>query len=57
MANKEFDALLESEKYVALDESQKGTLAAIMENTVSETERMIEEGTIAADIAQFTPEI
>ncbi len=53
--NKEFQALLESENYVPLDESAKGTLAAIMENTVSETERMISEGTIASDIAQFTP--
>jgi len=53
--SKEFEALLESEKYMPLDESQRGTLSAIMENTVKETERMIDEGTISADIAQFTP--
>ncbi len=53
--NKEFEALIESEKYATLDETQKNTLAAVMENTQAETERMIAEGTIAADIAQFTP--
>ena len=53
--NKEFEMLIESEKYAPLDETQKNTLAAVMENTKSETERMISEGTISADIAQFTP--
>ena len=48
-------ALLESEKYAKLDESQAQTLAAVMASTASETERMIAEGTIAADVAQFTP--
>ena len=51
----EYDALLESEKYTPLDEMQKNTLSAIMENTAKETERMIQEGTISSDIAQFTP--
>ena len=50
-----FTALLESEKYTQLDESQANTLAAIMESTAKETERMIAEGTIASDVAQFTP--
>ena len=53
--NKEFEMLIESEKYQPLDDMQKGTLAAIMENTAKETERMISEGTISADIAGFTP--
>ncbi len=52
---KEFEALLESEKYTPLDEAQKPVLASIMENTAKETEKMIQEGTISADIAQFTP--
>jgi hypothetical protein len=55
MENKEFQALIESEKYAPLADEQKSTLAAIMENTARETERMIAEGTIASDIAQFTP--
>ncbi len=49
--NNDFKNLLESEKYMPLDEAAKGTLAAIMENTVQETERQIAEGTIASDIA------
>ena len=47
----EFEMLIESEKYAPLDETQRNTLAAVMANTQSETERMISEGTIAADIA------
>ena len=49
--NKNFQALIESTKYAALDENQQSTIAAVMENTAKETERMIQEGTIAADVA------
>lgn len=51
----EFEALLESSKYAPLNELDKNTLAAVMANTKRETEAMIAEGTIAADVAQFTP--
>jgi len=51
----DYKALLESSKYAPLGEFEKGTLAAIMENTEKETKQMIAEGTISADIAQFTP--
>jgi len=51
----EFKALLESTKYAPLSELDKGTLAAVMANTKRETEQMIAEGTIASDVAQFTP--
>lgn len=50
-----FQALIESTKYAPLEESQANTLSAIMDATAKETERMISEGTIAADVAQFTP--
>ncbi len=53
--NANFKALIESTKYAKLDENQANTLAAVMESTARETERMIAEGTIAADVAQFTP--
>jgi len=53
--NANFKALIESTKYAPLDENQQNTLAAVMESTAKETERMIAEGTIAADVAQFTP--
>ena len=51
----EFDKLLESDKYAPLNELERNTLAAVMANTKRETEAMIAEGTIAADVAQFTP--
>jgi len=51
----DYKALLESTKYAPLGEFEKSTLAAIMENTEKETKQMIAEGTISADIAQFTP--
>lgn len=51
----EFAELLESSKYAPMNELDKNTLAAIMANTKRETEQMIAEGTIAADVAQFTP--
>ena len=53
--DKNYKALIESTKYTPLDESQANTLSAVMASTASETERMIAEGTIAADVAQFTP--
>jgi len=48
-------ALLESDNYAPLTELEKNTLSAIMEVTSTETKKMIEEGTLAADVAQFTP--
>ena len=51
----EFAELLESSKYAPMSELDRGTLAAVMANTKRETEQMIAEGTIAADVAQFTP--
>ena len=51
----EYKALLESANYESLDENQMNTLAAVMASTASETERMIAEGSIASDVAQFTP--
>lgn len=53
--SQEFKALLESTKYAPLNELEMNTLSAIMANTKRETEHMIAEGTIAADVAQFTP--
>lgn len=53
--SKEFEALLESSRYAPLNELDKNTLAAVMANTKRETEQMIAEGTISADVAQFTP--
>lgn len=53
--SQEFKALLESTKYAPLNELEMNTLAAIMATTKKETANMIAEGTIASDVAQFTP--
>lgn len=53
--SKKFQELLESSKYAPLNELDRNTLGAIMANTERETASMIAEGTISADIAQFTP--
>jgi len=55
MAEKDFKQLLESDKYAPLSESQAHTLSAIMKNTAEDTKRQLSEGTIASDVAQFTP--
>jgi len=47
--------LLESSKYTPLSDLEKNTLAAVMETTLKDTEQQISEGTISADVAQFTP--
>jgi len=49
--DKNFKALLESTKYAPLEENQANTLAAIMEATARDTEKMISEGTITGDVA------
>ena len=49
--NESFRKLIESEKYAPLDETQRNTLAAVMAQTAKETEKMIQEGTIASDVA------
>ena len=53
--NESIEKLLESDKYSPLSETEKHTLAAVMETTIKDTEQQIAEGTIAADIAMFTP--
>ncbi len=55
MEKNQFKALLESEKYSPMSELAMNTLAAVMANTKRETEIGLAEGTIAADVAQFTP--
>jgi hypothetical protein len=53
--NEKFADLLESKKYDALSETDTGTMARMLESTEKEMNRMISEGTLAGDVAQFTP--
>ena len=47
--------LLESEKMPALAESEKSTMAIMLENQQDEESKLLAEGTIASDVTQFTP--
>lgn len=48
-------ALVESAKYPHLNRIQKVAMTKLLENTQKDMRRMITEGTLTADIAQFTP--
>lgn len=48
-------ALLESKKYAPLDGAGKNTMKLLLENTEKEYNRLINEGTLSGDVAQFTP--
>jgi hypothetical protein len=53
--NEKFAELLESEKYTALSASDTGMMASMLESTEKEMDRMVTEGTLSGDVAQFTP--
>lgn len=48
-------ALLESKKYAPLDGTSKNTMKLLLENTEKEYNRLVNEGTLSGDVAQFTP--
>lgn len=47
--------LLESTKFAPLQESEKFTMDVLLENTEQEHTRLVNEGTLSGDVAQFTP--
>lgn len=47
--------LLESEKYSALTASDSASMALMLEQTEIENARLINEGSLSGDVAQFTP--
>lgn len=48
-------ALLESSKYASLTASDSAAMKLMLENTEKENQRLISEGTLSGDVAQFTP--
>lgn len=48
-------ALLESSKYASLNASDSAAMQLMLENTAKEQEKLINEGTLSGDVAQFTP--
>lgn len=49
------ERLVESSKYTALNNRQKVMMTKLLENTQKDLGKSINEGTLTADIAQFTP--
>ena len=48
-------ALLESSKYTPLSASDSAAMKLMLENTEKEHARLVAEGTLSGDVAQFTP--
>lgn len=48
-------ALIESSKYVPLSASDSAAMKLMLENTEKEHNRLMAEGTLSGDVAQFTP--
>lgn len=53
--NEKFKDLLESTKYAALSSSDRNAMGLLLENADKELTQLINEGTLAGDVAQFTP--
>ena len=54
--NEKIKALVESEKYTKLEnDAEASYMAMMLENAEVEAEKVLAEGTVASDIAQFTP--
>lgn len=48
-------ALIESAKYTALSDSDSAAMKLMLENTEKEHQRLVNEGSMTGDVAQFTP--
>lgn len=53
--NEKFKELLESTKYAPLNGSDKNAMGLLLENAQRDLDQLINEGTLAGDVAQFTP--
>lgn len=53
--NEKFKDLLESTKFAPLSGSDKNAMGLLLENAQRDLDQLINEGTLAGDVAQFTP--
>jgi hypothetical protein len=53
--NEEIQKLIESTRYTSLNVSEAHSMRVLLENTEKEYDRMVNEGTLSGDVAQFTP--
>ena len=49
------DRLVESRRFAPIAEADKPAMRIMLENTMADSERMINEGSLSTDVAQFTP--
>jgi hypothetical protein len=55
LLTEKYEELLESSKMPAIKASEKPNVALLLENQAQEEARLMSEGTVASDVAQFTP--
>ena len=55
LLTEKYEDLLESTKMPAIKASEKPNVALLLENQAQEEARLMSEGTVASDVAQFTP--
>ena len=55
LLTEKYSDLLESDKMPAIKASEKSNTALLLENQANEEARLMSEGTVAGDVAQFTP--
>jgi len=55
LLTEKYQDLLESKKMPAIARSEQPNIALLLENQSKEEARLLEEGTVAGDVAQFTP--
>ena len=55
MLTEKYEELLESAKMPTIKQSEKPNMALLLENQSIEEARLMTEGTVAGDVAQFTP--
>ncbi len=53
--NEQIEKLVESEKYDSLSEAEASFMTMMLKNSAVEADKILAEGTVASDVAQFTP--
>lgn len=53
--NEKFKDLLESSKYMPLSATDSAAMGLMLENSEAELSKLLKEGTLSGDVAQFTP--
>ena len=55
LLTEKFADLIESEKFAKLSASDEAMMGSLLENTEIEKDKLVNEGTLSGDVAQFTP--